>query len=517
MDTLSLATNSSITEEQLDVLNRIRRNIKRSENEYALYFVECNLPNLREQLINELNSTNDLNLLTLNITNYPKDKGLHIDEWVDKQKIEYQSKNIKQLINGINIVGLEQLLPTDSNQQIIKTVSELNWRRSYFQALGVPIIFWLPSYALALLANQASDFYDWYSDIYHFDSAFEQKEVAYTQQALSLYHPETNIPAHEYQSKEEKVKQVRQLNALLDETNNKNDVAYIRNQIGLLLLTMGDLKKALSCFQEAYAIFQELDCKLEAARTLNNISQIFIKEGEANSALIYLQEALEIVNENSDETVLSVTFNSMGEAYDILHNNTEALKYYEYALKICERLDEKTGVSATLNNIASIYYTQGDYKSAFVHFKRSLAISRKIGSKLGLIAPLVNMASIYEIYKDYDNALLNYYESLNISEEIGEKLVMGTSLYSIANIYRIQGDYIKASNYLRKSVIIFELLDDKKCLAYGRYNLGFILKELDSNLCIEANEYLYKAYLLAKELGLRDIISDYSKRVKKPQ
>ena len=92
MDTLGLATNISITEEQKGVLNRIRRNIKRSENEYALYFVECNLPNLRKQLIDELDSTDGLNILTLNLADYPKDKGLHIDEWLSKKKKRYLKK-----------------------------------------------------------------------------------------------------------------------------------------------------------------------------------------------------------------------------------------------------------------------------------------------------------------------------------------------------------------------------------------------------------------------------------------
>lgn len=482
MDTLNLPTNSPFTEEQVEVLNRIRRNIKRSENEYALYFIECNLPNLRKQLIDEIDSTDNLNLLTLDIVNYSKDEGLHIDKWVSMKKVKYKLENPEKILNGINIVGLEQLLPTDSDEEIIQTVSELNWRRSYFQELSTPVIFWLPSYALALLANQASDFYDWYSDIYYFDSDFEQKEVAYSHQALSLYHPETNIPAHEYQSKKEKEKQVRQLNALLDETSNRNDIAYIRNQMGLLLLTMGDLKKALPCFREAYAIFQELHYKLEAARTLNNISQIFIKQNEANLALSYLQEALNIVNQISDETVLGAIFNSMGEVYDILHNDVEALKYYKRALDICKRLNEETGVSATLNNIASIYYARGDYKSALEHFKKSLEISKEIGSKLGSIAALANIASVYETYGDHVNALFNYSQSLSISTEIGYKLAMGMSLYNIANIYRIQGNYVKALDYFKQSVTIFEMLDNEEGLAYSRYYLGVILKEIDNKL-----------------------------------
>ena len=91
MGILEFSINTPITEEQIEVLQRIRRNIRRSENEYALYFVECNLPNLRRQLIGELDNTDNLNLLTLDITDYPKNEGIHIDEWVHKQKNKYQN------------------------------------------------------------------------------------------------------------------------------------------------------------------------------------------------------------------------------------------------------------------------------------------------------------------------------------------------------------------------------------------------------------------------------------------
>ena len=312
MDTLSLSTNNSITEEQLDVLNRIKRNIKRSENEYALYFVECNLPNLRKQLINELDSTDNLNLLTLDIANYPKDKGLHIDEWVSEQKNKCQNEKSNQILDGINIIGLEQLLPTDSDEQIIKTVSELNWRRSYFQALSIPIIFWLPSYALALLANQASDFYDWYSDIYHFESDLKQKQFAVSQQTNSLRHPKTNIAAYQYQSKEEKEKQIRQLNALLDETRSTNDNAHIKNQIGLLLISMSELDRALNYFQAAQKDYKVMNNQTMIGTIQNNIAHIYHVQGDYSKALDYLQSSLTIHREMNNRAELSTALNRPG-------------------------------------------------------------------------------------------------------------------------------------------------------------------------------------------------------------
>lgn len=545
MNKLKLSTYRPITDEQTDCLKRMRRNIKRSENEYALYFVECNLPSLRSQLVEELNNTDNFNLLTLDITDYPRNEGIHIDEWVKKKKIQYQSKTTECLLDGINIIGLEQLLPTDSDEQIIQTVSELNWRRSYFQELAVPIIFWLPSYALALLANQASDFYDWYSGIYQFNSDTDQKNSAITEQMTSLKHTKTDISAHQYQSKEEKQKQIRQLNALLDEKNSRNDIAYIKNHMGLLLFSMGSHDKARIYFQDANEIYKELDNESGVASTLNSIAQVFISQGDYSSALSILKNSSSITDSLHDKS-LGTIMNSIGQAYEGLNKYEDALKYYEMALKICQEVNHEIGVAATLNNIATIYYNHNDYDTALGYFKKSKATSEKIGNKLGLQSSLNNIASIYNVHGDYATALSYYTQSLDIYKDIGNKLDAGIALRNIADLYRKQGDLAKALNYfeesltideeinnqvgvcitlnvmsqlyysqekysdaiaiLKKSMGICEKIGYEEGLAYSNYNLGMILKTMDTELSFEANTYLQRAYALAKKIDLKDIL-----------
>ena len=540
-----------VTAEQVEVLNRIRRNIKRSEDEYALYFVECNLPNLRRQLIDELDSTDNLNLLTLNIADYPIDEGLHIDEWINKQKNKCQNEKPKQLLDGINIIGLEQLLPTDSDEQIIKTVSELNWRRSYFQALAVPIIFWLPSYALALLANQASDFYDWYSDIYHFESDLEQKKFAVLQQVSSLRHPKSSIAAHQYQSKTEKEKQLRHLYALLDETRNLDDTATIQNQIGLLLFSIGRQEKAFSCFQCAYDIYRDINNRIGMASTLSNISQILISKGDYSSALDSLKTSLEIIKANKGDIGLGATLNNIGQVYSSIGNHEKALYYYNFGLKTCEQYGDRIGIGSALNNIASIYYDLGEYNNALDYFERSLKTCEEISDKLGLGTSLNNIASIYEIRKDYDKALVYFKRSLNICKEIGNRPGIATALSNIANMYQTWGDYNNAINYYKKSLIIDEetenitgmgltfnnmaqiysnqgdhivaidyfrksidisrAVNDKVGLAYSYYNLGSVLQKSDPDLLVQDNKYFIQAYDLAKELNLKEILSIMNK------
>lgn len=549
MDKLNLSTYGPMTKEQVETLNRIHRNIKRSHHQYALYFVECNLPNLRRQLIDELNNTNELHLLTLDIADYPEESALHIDEWVDKQKNQFQSEYPKQALSGINILGLERLLPTDSDEQVIKTVSELNWRRSYFKMLSVPVIFWLPSYVLTLLANQASDFYDWYSDIYHFNSGDEQKRQAYSQQVKSLRHPKSDISAHLYQSKQEKNKQLRQLISLLDESNTLSDKAYIRNQVGLLFYSIGELDKSLFNFQQSHDLYKEANQSFDIAVVLNNISQVLITQGYNEKSLKHLEKALKILEDNNERQSSGATLNNIGQVYSLLGNYDDALINYKTALKISKEFNDKSGISSALNNIASVFHVRGDYANALRYFNESLIVCKETGDKAGISKILNNTASIYEIERDYESAKFYFEQSLEICNAMGDKLGIATTLSNIANIFKNQGnyslaldyleksldidietknrvgisnnfnslsqiyiakgDYSTAIDYLEKAINICKEVNNKEGLAYSYYNLGALLEVTKSDLVAKSNPYFQKSYKLAKEIGLEDILSSF--------
>ena len=473
MGTLDFSTNPPITEEQMEVLQRIRRNIKRSENEYALYFVECNLPNLRKQLIAELKSTYSLNLLTLDIADYPKNEGLHIDEWVHGQKDKYQNVKPKQSLDGINVVGLEQLLPTDSDEQIIKTVSELNWRRSYFQALSVPIIFWLPSYALALLANQASDFYDWYSDIYHFDSNLDQKKLAAFDQYNSLKHPDSQILSQHYQTSVEKKAQLKSLRALLDEATTLNDQAYVRTLMADLFFSIGNLDEALMHWKDAMKIVIQMDNKVAEQTILSNISQIYQAQGNYDKALDCLMKAQSLGEELNGVSDNGAVSNNISLVYIARGDYKNALKELENSLKIDAKANDDITLSTRYINTGGIYYKIGEYDKALDYMNRALKLSQDIGNRVGISHSYNGIATIYGD-KGYKDLALQYLKkSLKICEEVGNKVLLSTVLYNISIIYCDQRNFDASLQYLNRSLAISREIGDTE-------NVAVTLSTIDS-------------------------------------
>lgn len=449
-----------VTAEQIEVLNRIRRNVKRSDGEYVLYFVECNLPNLRKQLMNELDSEDNLNLLTLNIADYPKDEGLHIDEWVGEQKNKYQNEKHKQLLDGINIVGLEQLLPTSSDEQIIKTVSELNWRRSYFQALKVPIIFWLPSYALELLVTQASDFYDWYSDIYYIESNLEQKKLAVAYQLNSLKHSHSRISAQHYQTIEDKEAHLKTLRSLLDEATTLNDNAYVKTLMADLLYSIGRLDEALIYWKDAMQIVIHTGSKVAEQTILSNISQVYQAQGNYDKALDCLLEAQSLGESLNDISVNGAISNNISLIYIARGDYKSALKELEKSLEIDIEMDDDVALCTSYMNTGGIYYKIGDYDKALHYMNKALKISQDTGNKVGISHSFNGIASVYHDKGNKDLALKYLKKALKICEELGNKVLLSTVLYNISSIYYEQGNFDIALKHLNDSLSISRDIGD---------------------------------------------------------
>lgn len=286
-------------------LPRLAKALQRAQGEFALFFVECNLPSLRHELADKLARSLpspplrvDLSLLDLSNIH------LQLDEVISLQASDAPPDA------AIFLFGLEQLLPTLSHEKLLTTVQQLNWRRGSFARLQRPLVVWLPRYALNLLAEQAPDFYDWYSGVFIFpaDQVTQQQEESATFQALW----NTGIHAGDYSSQEEKRRWLRTLKSLLDDHQQPDTTrASLLGNAGYLLKGLGDYEQALNYLNQSLAIRQEIGDKSGEGTTLNNMATTAHARGDYDTALNYLKQSLAIQQEIGDVAGLCATLFNM--------------------------------------------------------------------------------------------------------------------------------------------------------------------------------------------------------------
>lgn len=444
-------------------LKRLRKSLQRAGETFALFFVECNLPGLRDELAAAL--AQDMTIVRVDLSMLTSDV-LALDELIAKQ--------VQDTTGPIFLFGLEQWLPSLSEEKLLSTVQQLNWRRNRYAALQRPLVIWLPRYALDILAEHTPDFYDWYSGVFVFHASSEMQTQA---EGISLQaiNSDSGIHAADRLSQDEKIRWLHTLKELLQgHIQEDSGRAALLGNLAYLMDSMGDYAQALDYFQKSHAICLKIGDKKGEGRSLNNISLIFKARGDYTKALEYLEKSLAISREIGDIEGEGTTLNNISQIYNAHGDYDTALDYLQQSLALQQQIGNKSGEGAALNNLATNAHARGDYATAQTYLEQSLTIQQQIGDKEGEGAALNNIALNAHARGDYQTALDYLQQSLAIRREIGDKSGEGTTLNNLALNAHTRGDYQTALDYLQQSLDIQQKIGDKAGLCATLFNMAHI-------------------------------------------
>jgi len=196
-------------------------------------------------------------------------------------------------------------------------------------------------------------------------------------------------------------------------TNNKKDLMYIYNQIGMILDDMRYIDDALLYYSRSLSLAKDLGNTAAQATLLNNIAGIYVYKGELDKALSYYEESL------------SLTTNEKYEAH-------------------------------IYNNIAFIYDKKGDYQKAVEYFKKAIEIAERYGDYHGVSKCKLNLGGAYRKMKDYENAERYLSEGLEGVKKVGDKYWEAMGYWYFGWLYRDRGDKKSAREYYTRAYNLFK-------------------------------------------------------------
>ncbi|WP_299228511.1 tetratricopeptide repeat protein [Sulfurihydrogenibium sp.] len=216
--------------------------------------------------------------------------------------------------------------------------------------------------------------------------------------------------------------------------NNKKDLMYIYNQIGLILYNMGYLDDALLYYSRSLSLAKDLGNTDMQTALLNNIAMIYDDKGELDKALSYYEESLNLTTNEKDKTSI-------------------------------------------YNNIALIYSEKGDYQKAVEYFQKAIEIAEKYGDYHKGSMLKLNLGDTYRKMKDYENAEKYLSEGLEGVKKVGDKYweAMGYGLFGW--LYIDKGDKKTAKEYFTRAYNLFKSIGAE---GYAQSVLNE-MKELDKS------------------------------------
>ena len=131
------------------------------------------------------------------------------------------------------------------------------------------------------------------------------------------------------------------------------------NNLGIILMAVGERKKAINCFQKA------IEIKPDHSDSYSNLGLIFHQIKEYQKAIQYYEKAIEI-----EPNHLNAHFN-LGLVNQELKNHKKATHYYKKAIKI------KSNHSNSYSNIASVFKELGKLKEAIKFYEKAITYEPK--------------------------------------------------------------------------------------------------------------------------------------------
>jgi hypothetical protein len=315
---------SSLTTE----LSALRRVLSASRGAFSLSIATCNSPAYRDRLIEQFH-VEDPAILRVPL---PADATNILDA------VRAAVDGAGTAPSAVMIVDVEKALPSTAPVQpllLTLNASRERWRDLF----ACPVVFWLPEYAVTLLAGTARDFWAWRSHLFDFEPP-EAATAAGADQTLFAG---------------------AELAANLDEPAKRLRIA----ELELRLRELGDDPPPA--------------LRVHAAVWLNELGFLHYALGDLDEAERLHRKALEIEEKLGRLEGMATQYGNLGVIYQTRGDLDEAERLHRKALEINEKLGRLEGMASQYGNLGLIYQMRGDLGGARQLWTKARDLYARIG------------------------------------------------------------------------------------------------------------------------------------------
>ena len=223
------------------------------------------------------------------------------------------------------------------------------------------------------------------------------------------------------------------------------------------------------------------------------LGHVYVRTGQVRKALSCFEEALESARTENDKVSIGAVLGSLGIAYSILGEKKKAIEYYEQALMVAREFGDGRNEGVNLGNLGYAYSDLGEMKKAIEYHEQALAISREIGDRQNEGELLCEFGITHSSLGDTKKAIDYYEHALMIARGIERPSLISYILRNLAFSYHSVGHLEKAEPCYTEALdlAIVETAPSSAVL------LGII--SLERNNHKKAQQYLNRGITLCRE------------------
>ncbi|MFI4853641.1 MAG: tetratricopeptide repeat protein, partial [Phycisphaerales bacterium JB065] len=251
-------------------------------------------------------------------------------------------------------------------------------------------------------------------------------------------------------------------------------IAQHSGNLGIILMTRGDLDGADAMYRKSLAISEDLRHTHGRANVYGNLGIILRIRGDLDGAETMHRKALAISEELGHKQGVASACGNLGELLMTRGDFNGAQAMHGKSLDINEEIGHKAGIAYAYGNLGVVLMTRGDLGGAEALHRKSLVTNEEIGHKEGIANAYGNLGIIFMTRGDLDGAEAMFRESLDIEEQIGRKEGIASASGNLGIILSTRGDLDEAETMFRNSLGIEKQIGRKEGIANAFTNLGAV-------------------------------------------
>ncbi|MGW0671212.1 BTAD domain-containing putative transcriptional regulator [Streptomyces sp. NPDC002746] len=196
--------------------------------------------------------------------------------------------------------------------------------------------------------------------------------------------------------------------------------SWIRSNLGLAHLELGQYDRALSLLQEALRIRRRIQDRSGEGATVGSIALAYARQGRHAEAVDYYQQSVAIHAELGDRYNESIELNNLGDTFRSLGSFHDAIACANRALALSRAVDDPYVEGLALSTLGETYRDRGDVTEAIRHAEQSVVLFREIRHRQLEAAVLYWLSHLYFRCGRLDAAHRGWSRTRQIFEEMND-------------------------------------------------------------------------------------------------
>lgn len=163
---------------------------------------------------------------------------------------------------------------------------------------------------------------------------------------------------------------------LYEMQHNSEALAYVENNLALVLMKLGELGAAERHLQASLSGFESLGLERRKSNVLLTLSDLELARNNPDAAETYAAEALRLAEANDERLTAARAHQSLGQLAAESHDIEETDRRFEVAIKLLTAADAGERLIESHKSYAEILKKRGDREAAYAHVEAALALAR---------------------------------------------------------------------------------------------------------------------------------------------